>query len=157
MKPAPCSAKLSDGRLRVRTKRPAKCLAGHARAHDRLHVQRSSQSPRPFVDTLDSDAFTHPVSSGKSVATGLHAAPCSHTPNIVDCERSLLAGVRVESRGGTVWLELVELSDSDCDERGGKTIVREWLLPRGMKTVLQYVTYSTDDPTAAFLWVRLAR
>jgi hypothetical protein len=24
-----------------------------------------------------------------------------------------------------------------------------------MKTVLQYVTYSTDDPTAAFLWVRL--
>jgi hypothetical protein len=57
------------------------------------------------------------------MATGLHAAPCSHTPNIVSIANAPYAGVRVESRGGPVWLELVELSDSDCDERGGKTIV----------------------------------
>jgi hypothetical protein len=55
-----------------------------------------------------------------------------------------------------VKLELVELSDSDCDERGGKTIVGNGRFRAVcMKTVLQYVTYSTDDPTAAFLWVRL--
>jgi hypothetical protein len=46
------------------------------------------------------------------------------------------------------------VGDSDCDERGGKTIVNGRFRAVCMKTVLQYVTYSTDDPTAAFLWVR---